>query len=230
MTHFKRFRRLTGTGVLLVTLFVLLGLFSYRHLRPKGESGDIHTLKAHTANVMSIGFTHIVPKGLDHILFVVGIFLASTRLHPLLIQVSSFTVAHTVSLALGALGLVVVDPRIVEPLIALSIAYVCVENIWFGHLTVWRPFVVFGFGLLHGLGFAGVLGEVGLPASEFITGLVSFNLGVEFGQLFVILACFLLVGFWFGRKPFYRRLIVVPASSIVGLIGFFWFVQRVVGF
>ncbi|MCB1517551.1 MAG: HupE/UreJ family protein, partial [Hyphomicrobiaceae bacterium] len=88
---------------------------------------------------MAIGFTHIVPKGVDHILFVVGIFLASTRLKPLLIQVSSFTVAHTVSLALGALGLVVVDPRIVEPLIALSIAYVCIENIWFGHLTVWRP-------------------------------------------------------------------------------------------
>lgn len=177
---------------------------------------------------MAIGFTHIVPKGLDHILFVVGIFLASTRLKPLLIQVSSFTVAHTVSLALGALGLVVVDPRIVEPLIALSIAYVCIENIWFGHLTVWRPFVVFGFGLLHGLGFAGVLGEVGLPASEFITGLISFNLGVELGQLTVILICFLLVGFWFGSKPFYRKLVVVPVSTIVGLVGLFWFVERIV--
>ncbi|MCB1518816.1 MAG: HupE/UreJ family protein, partial [Hyphomicrobiaceae bacterium] len=97
-----------------------------------------------------------------------------------------------------------------------------------GHLTVWRPFVVFGFGLLHGLGFAGVLGEVGLPASEFITGLISFNLGVELGQLTVILVCFLVVGFWFGSKPFYRKLVVVPVSTIVGLIGLFWFVERIV--
>lgn len=182
---------------------------------------------ATVADYIIIGFTHIVPKGLDHILFVVGIFLASTKLRPLLIQVSSFTLAHTVTLALGILGLVTIDPRIVEPLIALSIAYVCIENIFFAKLTAWRPIVVFGFGLLHGLGFAGVLNEIGLPPSEFVVGLISFNVGVELGQLFVIAICFALIGFWLGSKHFYRRLIVIPASTVIGLVGLYWFFERI---
>lgn len=175
-----------------------------------------------------IGFTHIVPKGVDHILFVIGIFLASIKLAPLLWQVSAFTVAHTVSLALGILGIVQISPAIVEPLIALSIAYVCVENILFKKMSPWRPAIVFAFGLLHGLGFAGVLGEVGLPTSEFVTGLISFNVGVELGQLFVIAICFALVGFWLGNKPYYRKLVVVPASLLIGAIGLYWFVERIV--
>ncbi len=174
-----------------------------------------------------IGFSHIVPKGLDHILFVVGLFLLSTKLSTLLWQISAFTLAHTITLALGVLGFVQVSPSIVEPLIALSIVYVAVENILTDHLQKWRPFVVFGFGLLHGLGFAGVLEEIGLSPSYFVTALISFNLGVEFGQLTVIAACMLAVGLWFGDKSWYRRMITIPASLVIAFIASWWFYERV---
>lgn len=177
-------------------------------------------------NYLVVGFTHILPKGLDHILFVVGLFLLSPTLKPLLIQVTSFTVAHSVTLALGVLGVVTLSPALVEPLIAASIVYVAVENILSSRLHSWRPVLVFAFGLLHGLGFAGVLTEIGISESYFVTALASFNIGVELGQIAVILGCFLVVGFWFRDKSWYRPVITIPASLIVALIGAYWFVER----
>lgn len=115
---------------------------------------------------VTLGFSHIVPQGLDHILFVLGLYLLSAQLKPLLVQVTAFTIAHSITLALGLYGVVTISPAIVEPLIAASIVYVAVENILTGNLHPWRPFVVFGFGLLHGLGFAGVLHEIGLPRAD----------------------------------------------------------------
>lgn len=140
-----------------------------------------------------VGFDHIVPKGLDHILFVLGLFFLSTRMHSLLWQVSAFTVAHTITLALAASGIIVVPGSIVEPLIALSIVYIAVENLFTNGLSRWRPFIIFGFGLLHGLGFASVLAEFGLPAGSFIPALIGFNVGVEVGQIAVIAVAFLCV-------------------------------------
>lgn len=174
-----------------------------------------------------VGFDHILPKGLDHILFVLGLFFLSTRLRPLIWQVSAFTLAHTVTLALGALGWVNVPGSIVEPLIAASITYVAVENIFSKGLSRWRPAVIFGFGLLHGLGFASVLGEFGLPQDQFIPALIGFNIGVELGQLTVIAAAFLAVGYWFGSKPWYRKAISIPASVAIAAVGAYWVVERV---
>ena len=173
-----------------------------------------------------VGFDHILPKGLDHILFVLGLFFLSPTLVPLLWQISAFTLAHTVTLALGALGLVVVSPAIVEPLIAASIAFVAIENIFSTNLHRWRPFVVFGFGLLHGLGFASVLQEFGLPQGQFIPALIGFNIGVELGQLTVIAMAFLAVGAWFGRKSWYRAAISIPASVLIAGVGIYWAVER----
>lgn len=177
---------------------------------------------------MSVGFDHIIPKGLDHILFVVGLFLLSTRLSPLLWQITSFTIAHTVTLGLGMAGLVSIPGNIVEPLIAASIVYVAVENIFMDRLSPWRPVVVFFFGLLHGLGFAGVLKEFGLGTSNFVAGLIGFNVGVEIGQLTVIAVCFALVGYWFGKKPWYHQRVTIPGSIAIALIGAWWFYQRTV--
>ncbi|MEO9777556.1 MAG: HupE/UreJ family protein [Sedimentitalea sp.] len=174
-----------------------------------------------------VGFDHILPKGLDHILFVLGLFFLSTHLRPLVWQISAFTLAHTVTLALGALGWVRVPPDIVEPLIAASITYVAVENIVADGLNRWRPVVIFGFGLLHGLGFASVLGEFGLPPGQFLPALIGFNVGVEIGQLTVIAIAFLAVGVWFRNKPWYRALIAIPASTVIALIGAYWFVERI---
>jgi hypothetical protein len=179
------------------------------------------------AQYTAIGFTHILPYGLDHILFVLGLFLLSVKFKPLLWQVTAFTVAHSITLGLAMAGLVELSPSIVEPLIAASIVYVAVENILTTVLHAWRVALVFGFGLLHGLGFAGVLQEVGLPTGEFVTGLVMFNVGVELGQLAVIGLAFLLVGWWFRDKPWYRARVVVPASVAIALVGAYWTVERV---
>ncbi|MFY0597157.1 MAG: HupE/UreJ family protein [Cognatishimia sp.] len=174
-----------------------------------------------------VGFDHILPKGLDHILFVLGLFFLSLRMGALLWQVTAFTAAHTVTLALGALGVITVPGSIVEPIIAASIVYVGVENILSKGLNKWRPIVVFGFGLLHGLGFASVLGDFGLPAGQFIPALLGFNIGVELGQLTVIAVAFLAVGLWFGSKPWYKNYIANPASAAIALVGAYWVIERV---
>lgn len=175
------------------------------------------------------GFDHIIPKGLDHILFVLGLFFYSLRWRPLLWQISAFTVAHTVTLALATLGIVQPTMWIVEALIALSIVWVAVENIWAGgrnEIGWGRVAVVFGFGLLHGLGFASVLSEFGL-GSHFIASLVSFNVGVEIGQLTVIAAAFLLLGLPFGDKPWYRRAIAIPGSLLIAAVAAYWVLNRI---
>jgi hypothetical protein len=175
---------------------------------------------------IKLGFEHILPKGLDHILFVLALFLASTRLKPLLIQVSVFTLAHTLTLGLAAAGLVRAPGAIIEPLIAVSIVYVAVENLFARNMTPWRPLVVFGFGLFHGLGFASVLLDLGLPENQFLTALVSFNVGVELGQLTVILATWFLLHGAFARSG-YRSHVVLPASALIALAGTWWAVQRI---
>ncbi len=115
----------------------------------------------------------------------------------------------------------------IAPCSSASIVYVAVENVVTDRLRRWRPVVVFSFGLLHGLGFAGVLSEIGLSSSHFITGLIAFNVGVELGQLTVIGVCFLAVGLWFGSKTWYRRGITVPASIVIAVISAYWFIERI---
>jgi hydrogenase/urease accessory protein HupE len=176
---------------------------------------------------IAVGFSHIIPHGLDHILFVVGLYLLGAAWRPLIAQVTAFTVAHSITLALGLYGYVSVPSAIVEPLIALSIVYVAVENILTSKLQVWRPVVVFCFGLLHGLGFAGVLQEIDLPRADYLIGLIGFNVGVEMGQLAVILLAFAVSGLWFRNKPWYRQRIVWPGSAAIALIGLFWTVERI---
>ncbi|WP_417586500.1 HupE/UreJ family protein [Pararhodobacter oceanensis] len=189
-----------------------------------------------------VGFDHIVPLGVDHILFVLGLFFFSLHLRPLLFQVTAFTAAHTITLALASLEIVTLSASIVEPLIAASIVYVGIENLR-GRGNVWaRTALVFAFGLLHGLGFASVLGDFGISASSFVGALLGFNLGVEIAQLAVILAAFVLV--WLGARlarvaplpdeelpvrnlqVMYRAVSVV-GSTIISLIGAWWTIERV---
>ncbi len=175
---------------------------------------------------VSAGFDHIVPKGLDHILFVLGLFFLSLRLSPLLWQITAFTLAHTVTLALGALDIIRLSPDIVEPLIAASIVYVGIENIFVRNLHPWRPVVVFCFGLLHGLGFASVLQDFGLSAQNFVPKLIGFNVGVELGQLAVIASAWLILGMLFGEREWYHRRIAAPVSAAIAVIAAFWVLDR----
>ncbi len=172
-----------------------------------------------------LGFEHILPLGLDHILFVLGLFLLSVHWRPLLWQVTAFTVAHSVTLALSMYGVVSLPSRLVETLIAASIAYVAIENMFTSKLHAWRPAVVFCFGLLHGLGFASVLRELGLPREQFVPALISFNVGVELGQLTVVSSAFLVVG-RLRERPYYRKLVVIPCSAAIAVTGVYWAITR----
>jgi len=185
-------------------------------------------LSATIKSYLVAGFEHILPRGLDHILFIVGIFLLSVSMRPLLWQVTMFTVAHTITLGLSMRGIISLPAQIVEPLIALSIAWIGVENIFARSLRRSRLLLVFGFGLLHGMGFASMLQEFGMPDDAFATALISFNVGVELGQLAVISLAFLSVGLWFGRREWYRPVVVMAGSAAIAVIGLYWTWDRIV--
>ena len=191
------------------------------------------------------GVEHIIPKGLDHILFVLGLFFFALKWAPILWQVTAFTVAHTVTLALATFGVINIPDEwmwLVEAFIALSITWVAVENILQPRMGWVRPAVVFAFGLLHGLGFASVLSELGLAQGQFALSLIAFNIGVEIGQLAVILGAFLLIllGVAAARiarlddpeeamvrdLPEMYRANAIVGSLIIGVIGAYWFVER----
>tara|TARA_B110001450_G_scaffold7281_1_gene7446 strand:+ start:4139 stop:5293 length:1155 start_codon:yes stop_codon:yes gene_type:complete len=176
------------------------------------------------------GFEHIIPKGLDHILFVFGLFLFSLSWRPLLSQITAFTLAHTVTLGLTTLSIVKIPAAqiwLVEALIAVSITYVAIENIWRPKLGWWRVVVVFGFGLLHGIGFASVLGDLGLAQGQFVLSLIAFNIGVEGGQLAVIAIGFITLALPFGKSHSYRSYVVIPGSIAIALVGGWWAFERI---
>ena len=192
------------------------------------QRGFFETLRLY----VGIGIGHILPDGLDHILFVLAVFLASVRVRALVWQISAFTIAHTATLALAATGFITPSSSVVEPLIAFTIAFVAIENLVYRDMTRWRPAVVFGFGLIHGLGFAGFFGELGLPPGQFWSALIGFNVGVEIGQISVILVAAIVasaVRRWL-RDPAgvagYRSWIVRPGSALIGLTGLWWGVTR----
>ncbi len=195
---------------------------------PLVETGRAIPRQGVFSSYLKLGFTHIVPKGLDHILFVLGLFLLSTRWRPLLYQVTAFTVAHSVTLALSMQGVVSLPERFVETLIALSISWVAIENIATSELKPWRIGLVFCFGLLHGLGFAGVLSELGMPEGRFLAALLSFNLGVELGQVSVILMAFAVLG-RFRHLEGYRRYVILPCSAAIAATGLWWALTRAFG-
>ena len=173
------------------------------------------------------GFEHIIPQGLDHILFVLGLFFSTLKLRSLILQVTAFTFAHSITLALAALGFVKLQLTVVEPLIFLSIVWVAFENTFFKKTTKWRPLVVFTFGLLHGLGFATLLTQYGLPKDNFISLLLAFNVGVEFGQFAVLLAAFILIRLIY-LKTEYKNQLKIPASILIGCTGLFWFIESLI--
>jgi hypothetical protein len=176
---------------------------------------------------LQLGYTHILPLGVDHILFVLSLFLLNPKLKPILWQATAFTVAHTITLGLAMYGVIKPPANIVEPVIALSIMYVALENIFSSKLRASRIGIVFLFGLIHGMGFASALTELGLPKNAYFSSLLMFNLGVELGQITVIVAAYFLIGKIFGNKPYYRKRVVMPLSILIAAIALYWAVERI---
>jgi hypothetical protein len=170
------------------------------------------------ASYFGIGVEHIL-LGFDHVLFIIALILPGGRLLSLAAMVTAFTVAHSITLALSVLGIATLPSQIVEPVIALSIAYVAFENLTMKRALSRRWAVSFLFGLVHGFGFAGALAEVGLPASGLASALIGFNLGVEAGQLLIV-SVLLPILIWLQRFAWEKRLAQVSSGAImaVGLV------------
>ena len=209
-------------GIMLLSFLVCQSLFAH----------DVEGLsKLSKTEVLGIyvqlGFTHILPLGLDHILFVLSLFLLNPKLKPILWQATAFTVAHTITLGLAMYKVIKPPTNIVEPVIALSIMYVALENIFSQKLRASRIGIVFLFGLIHGMGFASALTDLGLPKNAYLSSILMFNLGVELGQITVILTAYFLIGKIFGNKPYYRNRVVIPLSILIAAIAAYWTVERI---
>lgn len=180
---------------------------------------------------IEFGFQHIIPQGLDHVLFVVALYLNARSMSSLILQVTTFTIAHTITLGLAATGLVQSPGEIIEPLIAISIVALALEAILFKRANIWRLPVIFAFGLLHGLGFGSVM-KVYLENADLSAGLIGITIGVELGHLAVLLATAAVayavqLALKSASKPqLYRPAFVIPVAAVIALIGLYWTLQR----
>jgi HupE / UreJ protein len=210
------------TGSIILLLLISTSAFAHtiNYALEKAPAGEV------VWYYLKLGFQHIIPQGLDHILFVAGLCLLSTKIKTIIWQATAFTVAHSITLALSMKNVIVAPPAIVEPIIALSILFVAIENIVLSELKPWRVAIVFLFGLIHGLGFASSLNEIGLPPNKFYTSILSFNIGVELGQLAVIAAMFLFIIIPLRKKMNYRKMVVYPLSVLIGIVAVYWTVER----
>ncbi len=227
--------RLTGSGSLETLAWrdgvrpslVLKVNDSYLTLLP-GESANLPTAPARASWDESFrqGFLHVLPKGLDHILFVMGLFFYRREWRPLLYQSLAFTLAHTVTLGLAAAGMVKISSTWVEPMIALSLVVIALENLRGGgqNARATRLAIVFGFGLVHGLGFAGALSVWLKPGEGFLTALLAANLGVEVAQA-ALLGVAWLITIPLHATAAYPRLRTVACLAIA-TAGAVWAVQR----
>jgi hypothetical protein len=211
---------------LLVIILFVLPLSSFAHtINYALERAPVNDVVWY---YFKLGISHIVPYGIDHILFVVSLCLLNTRFTSILWQATAFTAAHTLTLALSMKGIIKLPAEMVEPLIALSIMFVAIENILLSELRAWRIAVVFMFGLIHGMGFASALNEIGLPRNQFFTSIFSFNAGVEIGQIAVITLVFLLLIIPLGNMRWYKKGVVYPLSAVIALIAAYWTIERIV--
>jgi hydrogenase/urease accessory protein HupE len=193
-----------------------------------GGAGSEHAKSSSTMGFFAffkMGIEHIL-TGYDHLVFIAGLVLARARLRSLLTIVTAFTVAHSITLALAVLNVWSPSSKFVEPAIALSIAYVGIENFFVKDASKrWR--ITFPFGLIHGFGFAGALQEINLPKSAVPTALVSFNLGVETGQL-AVLALLLPAVILLRNRKWFEPTGVRVLSGAVAVAGGIWFVSRII--
>ena len=175
---------------------------------------------------LQLGFFHVIPQGFDHVLFILALFLGSNSFKTMAQQGAIFTVAHSFSLGLTSFGLLMPNPPLIEVLIAGSIVYTALDNILNSRLAATRHLVVFCFGLIHGMGFANALTAFGLPKHHYLSALFFFNIGVEIGQILILVLAYLILFKHFGNKIWYKDRVVYPISCIIGCIALYWTISR----
>jgi hypothetical protein len=180
-------------------------------------------------NYILIGFTHVLPYGYDHILFIMSLYFFNVSSKTIFIQCSVFTLAHSLTLVLSTYGLITVSSSFIEPLIAVTILITSLENILHNSVNTWRLCFVFLFGLLHGLGFANALQKIGINQANFKISLLAFNIGVELGQITVVIMVYVLIVKWFKNKIWFKERVVYPISSVIGCVALYWTISRFLG-
>lgn len=209
---------------LLTLCFIFAGTLS-AHVIPYELDQMSNTKVVQT--YLFLGFQHIIPLGFDHILFILCVFFLNTDLKKIILQASMFTLAHSITLGLAMYGIITPPANVIEPLIAVSILFLALENIYFKDVKPWRLAMVFCFGLVHGMGFASALSGLGMPSYAFGQALVSFNVGVELGQLTIIMLMYFLVSRPFSKNQWYRGKVVIPASLMIAVIAGYWTIERI---
>ncbi|NKB65710.1 MAG: hypothetical protein GKR89_01495 [Candidatus Latescibacteria bacterium] len=206
--------------------FVRQAIFSADKTSHRFALSDQVSIWDHVAEFTVLGIEHIF-LGYDHIMFLLALIVVGGRLRNLIKIVTAFTLAHSITLVLAALDLVQLPSKWIEAGIALSIAYVALENFWLKR-SDYRWVLTFFFGLVHGFGFANVLRELGLPNKGLAVSLLSFNIGVELGQVAIVVLVFPLI-VWISRQAYKERVVQV-VSGVIFLFGVAWLVERVFEF
>ena len=176
---------------------------------------------------LKLGFSHVIPLGFDHLLFILALFFYNSNLKNTIVQCSVFTLAHSITLGLATAEIISVNNQIIEVIIAWSIFMTSLNCFYPTGLYLWRLGLIFIFGLVHGLGFASALMQNGFPKNDFLTALISFNIGVELAQIAIILGCYFLIAKQFKDKPWYQKKIVNTITFSICCIALFWTMERI---
>ncbi len=187
------------------------------------SSAEAPLLLSRIKRFLALGVEHIL-TGYDHVLFIVAVILGTVGIREAVKVVTAFTLAHSITLGLGFFGVVSLPAAIVEPLIALTIVYVAIENLWLRRHRL-RWLLIFGFGLIHGLGFVGVLQEITFSKGALLSALLAFNLGIELGQLLIVVPLVALLLLW--RERSWQPRLIRYGSIATGVAGLVWLLERV---
>lgn len=214
------------------------GQTNYLVVRPESSaslfritpSGEVETPSPSLMAIFWLGFRHVIPDGLDHILFILGLFLMARKWQPLVSQSLVFTLAHSISLGLAVSGVLNVQQWsgawLIEPIIALSIAVIAVENLFYQEAKTRRLIIVFGLGLIHGLGFAGSLGAVLQKDDGWLLTLATANIGVEAAQISLLALAWCLTIKWWDSRSY--KSFRIRASLLIAIIGLWWTIERLI--
>jgi hydrogenase/urease accessory protein HupE len=227
--QYGNFLNILNDGHLEVTTVLFQNLWSYTYKSSAQPSSSSNPATPAHANVdwlrfLKLGSNHIL-TGLDHLLFLLTLILLKMKLRDYAKIITSFTIAHSLTLALTVLGIIHLPSKFVETMIAVSIMYVAIENIFFSKNAKYRWTLTFFFGLIHGMGFADLLMEMHLPPSQIAISLLSFNLGIEITQLTLVALAFLLLWYWHKSRWYPSTFKIVNLFAIVTAI--IWIIQRI---
>ena len=221
-------KRLSLFALTVGLLFAITRLYGHGAHSPIPTPVTIEPLLNILDRFIYLGFTQLIPYGIPTILFIVSLYLAPQKIVTYVFQALLFTLSHYVATSLSLLAIITLPTGLNEAIVMLSISLIAIINIVQKRISIWRFLLVFCLGLFHGMNVSNSLLDIALPPQRFIASFFAFNTGIELAHL-VLLGTTIAVTIWFNQKSWYRPYIILPFSLITGVIGLFWFVQKLTG-